>query len=614
MNQPAGAPTAAPSAYPSHSANGYHQASTHDAQSTAAAALSQHSPSSDTTISNGRKRKASGVPGSRGVANLTPEQLAKKRANDREAQRAIRERTRNTIDSLERRIKELESQQPFQELQRVIAERDDALRQVHDLRQKLGQVAQVVSGPSGSVMSAGQQHMGGHAAHNAPGGLNGTFEFDDLLDTTWLTSDGDDAELAALTAQQSPLPPLGHLHPQQHTQQHYPPGSGPAYDPQLHPDLTTPSQSGSHTSPGSSAASVAPMYSAGEGTLRRWSPSMERQSDQQSQYAQPNGYHQQPLQNHSQQTNGERTGAMGVNFLLGTPNGQADGPAARFPAQDEKLNQAAYSPERSRQAPTPPTFARLPNNSAPTCPLDDLLSNHIASRRQLLADGASTQEVLGPAYPCFAALHDLDRQQDRACHPVSALLIEILSKFPDISALPERVAVLYIMFLVMRWFICPCETCYERLPEWARPVTEQLEMPHATWVDNLPWYDTLDPSLSSLQVGDEASGSTRNPAAHLITEILTSDRPHMRRVLTLSSVDAPVKFEEFFVPYTTTLSLNWPYPKDQVLIQSASADENAMTMNPVFEAHLRDLGNWSLGKEFEGTFPGLVGDGVRILD
>lgn len=87
-------------------------------------------------VTNGRKRKADGT-SSRGVANLTPEQLAKKRANDREAQRAIRERTRNQIETLERRIKELESQQPFQELQNALRQREQVQAENDDLKRRM---------------------------------------------------------------------------------------------------------------------------------------------------------------------------------------------------------------------------------------------------------------------------------------------------------------------------------------------------------------------------------------------------------------------------------------------------------------------------------------------
>jgi uncharacterized membrane protein (DUF106 family) len=45
---------------------------------------------------------------------------------DREAQRAIRERTKNQIEALENRIRELTEQDPYQELQKVIRQKEAA--------------------------------------------------------------------------------------------------------------------------------------------------------------------------------------------------------------------------------------------------------------------------------------------------------------------------------------------------------------------------------------------------------------------------------------------------------------------------------------------------------
>ncbi|KAK5116817.1 hypothetical protein LTR85_009077 [Meristemomyces frigidus] len=599
------------SAFPSH---GNQASPTPDpAQVTAAAALSQQDGAQDAAnTANSRKRKAAGAPGNRGVANLTPEQLAKKRANDREAQRAIRERTKNHIESLERRIHELESQQPFQELQRALQERDRAIQECMELRQKMSTVAQVVGGTTIGGGGAQQQQQQQQRPGHAPGSLSGTFTFDDLIDPTWLTRETD-TELAALTAQQSPLPPLGHQQQQQQQQaQHYPPVSGPQYEPQVHPELQSPSYPpATHNSPVSSTSTAGPAYTQGQGqggTLRRWSPSLEyppsQHAHQQHYTSQPNGTshdHQRPPSAQMQPPhNGER---LGLNFVLD-------------PTQRTKTasphDQPAYAPS---QPPATPVYAVLPNNTAATCPLDALLIDFIASRRQQLASGAPMQEVLGPEYPSWAALHDPNSAQRHSCHPVSALLIDILSKFPDISRLPERVAVLYIMFLVMRWSICPCEACYQRLPEWVRPVTEQLEQPHATWVDHLPWYvdaDTPHPFDDFLIEEINTQPSAQSPVsdgAEILTYIF---RPHMRKTLTTSS--SPAKFDEFFVPYTTTLSLNWPYPTDQVLIPTKMDGEDRMTLNPVFETHLRKLENWSLGSAFGTRFPDLVGGEVRMED
>lgn len=89
-----------------------------------------------------KKRKTG--PTSRGVANLTPEQLARKRANDREAQRAIRERTKNQIDRLNQRIRDLESQQPYNDLQIVLREKEAVQAENTDIKKRLESVLSII--------------------------------------------------------------------------------------------------------------------------------------------------------------------------------------------------------------------------------------------------------------------------------------------------------------------------------------------------------------------------------------------------------------------------------------------------------------------------------------
>lgn len=242
---------------------------------------------------NLRKRRASGTPSSRGVANLTPEQLAKKRANDREAQRAIRERTRNQIEGLERRIRELESQQPFQELQNAIRARDATAAENEDLKRRLQ-----------SVMAIVQPAMPQAA-------LNGISNLFSRL-TNGLSSPH--VELAALTAQQSPLPL------QQHTAPSYPSQTAqvnsnafPAQE-HIHPDLRSP-----HTA---SSSPQIPQYPAQPGqnqetSLKSWSPSMDqlRSGDYHQQQQQQNSASQAQME--PQQANGQQGGRrFGLGFLL----------------------------------------------------------------------------------------------------------------------------------------------------------------------------------------------------------------------------------------------------------------------------------------------------------
>ena len=63
-------------------------------------------------------------------------------------------------------------------------------------------------------------------------------------------------------------------------------------------------------------------------------------------------------------------------------------------------------------------------------------------------------------------------------------------------------------------------------------------------------------------------------------------------------------FDEFFVPYTTTVSLDWPWSDAKSILANVPGSEE-YGISPGFEAHLRDLGNWSLGQRFAMTHPGL---------
>ncbi|KOS20028.1 hypothetical protein ESCO_005760 [Escovopsis weberi] len=67
--------------------------------------------------------------GTRSVSSLTPAQLARKRANDREAQRAIRARTKEHIERLERELAELKSGQSRDRTVHELLRRNKALEQ-----------------------------------------------------------------------------------------------------------------------------------------------------------------------------------------------------------------------------------------------------------------------------------------------------------------------------------------------------------------------------------------------------------------------------------------------------------------------------------------------------
>lgn len=287
---------------------------------------------------------------------------------------------------------------------------------------------------------------------------------------------------------------------------------------------------------------------------------------------------------------------LGLDFLLdGTqrlntiPNG-VNGVPETFP---QNAREITCSPIHHRSnsmsncnynLPTPnPTemigFSAPVRNSPATCPLDSLLLEFLRKKRQEAADGAPTPQLVGPAYPSVSSL--LNPSQAATSHALSKVFTDILATFPDISTLPEKVAVLYVMFLLMRWQISPTQENYDRLPEWLTPRPSQLFTPHPAWIDHLVWPKMRDRLVANY-----------NPRDYL--------------------------FDNFCIPFTTTMSVNWPYDPTDVLLVSGNAGSEGpgggvedVVINPVFERHLRRLENWSLGPAFAKAFPGLQ-DSYRL--
>ncbi|KAF2862554.1 hypothetical protein K470DRAFT_255839, partial [Piedraia hortae CBS 480.64] len=461
------------------------------AQQTAAAALSPSA--SDPATSQGRRKRPRAAPGSRGVANLNPEQLEKKRANDREAQRAIRKRTKATIEGLTNRIQELERQQPFQEIQRLTRERDQALQRCEALQQKLSELAQATS-------------------QVGPGGLN---------------------ELAALTVQQVPMPAVSQAQP--HSLERWSNGQTTAeqtqqYDPRLCQQQ--------------SAAPMAPVNAhVHDGGLS--SPQPLRNND----VSQVGGAEQQANASSLVAIDGIAKGVMSTQSR----------PSPAIHAAAPPSSSLNPSPEFFRAA-LNPIWLRLPKSIPSENPFDVMLSDFIVRCRQEVSKGTPLHSVLGSHYPAFEAL--CGPEMPHRLHPLSAFLNDVLSQFASTSALPERAAILYLMFLVLRWHICPCEPCYVRLPAWARPTAEALQNEHPLWVDYIPW-----PSLRQRIMSE----GTKN---------------------------------DVFSEYMKTLNVNWPYAPNHVFVVSnAQYNDAQVTINPVFEDHLRNLNHWSV----KGELPSAVG-------
>merc|ERR1711900_23043 len=101
---------------------------------TAAMTSSSNSPI-PMDVEEPRKKGSRG--GKRSVTHLSKAQLARKRANDREAQRNIRQRTKEHIENLERKVKELEQGSRSGSIERVLKRNRELEEEVEKLRAQI---------------------------------------------------------------------------------------------------------------------------------------------------------------------------------------------------------------------------------------------------------------------------------------------------------------------------------------------------------------------------------------------------------------------------------------------------------------------------------------------
>lgn len=124
-------------------------------------------------------------------------------------------------------------------------------------------------------------------------------------------------------------------------------------------------------------------------------------------------------------------------------------------------------------------------NTAPTCTLDAMLLDFPHNQQPKAAQGIPKPNLVGPPYPSISSL--LNSEKNVPSHPVSKPFTDIQRTFPNMTSLPEQVAMLLLMFLLLRWQTYPTPENYDQLSDWLIPRPCQLLTPHPTWIDYLPW-------------------------------------------------------------------------------------------------------------------------------
>ncbi|KXJ90406.1 hypothetical protein Micbo1qcDRAFT_205254 [Microdochium bolleyi] len=234
----------------------------------------------------------------------------------------------------------------------------------------------------------------------------------------------------------------------------------------------------------------------------------------------------------------------------------------------ESLPQPAPSPVLSRQG------MASQHPESPPIPASVLANEASSTTTGIRGSLPHSQQQQGPPTPRpnptalkpnLAALIHKDQQTD---DEISNMVGGIVRSYTEIETLPKQVAVFYCMSILVKWLVSLDARTWENLPAWLRPLPCQLQIPHAAWVDRIPW-------------------------------------PRARRYL----VQHPeITLDAFASKYSSSLSVLWDYDHEHVLIRVDGGGGAAKTVliNPIFEQHIRQLKCWTVGETFRTHFQELA--------
>lgn len=370
--------------------------------------------------------------GKRSVTHLSKAQLARKRANDREAQRNIRQRTKEHIETLEQKVRDLEQGTRAGSMERVLRRNQELEVEVERLK------AQVASTNSPTI------------AAPAPPKIAEELLIPQKATLNWMP------ETAATWIPRSSHGPA-------------PPTSDPSITNVNYPHV--PSQQ-VYTQP------VVRMVYDDEQPQQMYSPSESSVWDETETFG--------PHCTTQALTSSVPAWAP-FDPVYSQPSRFSDLQATEF---NNVVSQPNYNTTCWQNQPATYAWQISTKLKSPSTYLDKLMLNVIQSQRHLSATSdASTTEVMGPTFPSVHILFDQPGPPGKGANNMGKVMERYAAVLSNrgFSLIPERLASFMCMYRFIQWQICPTYETYKTLHEWQAPCDAQLTIPHPAWMDLPPW-------------------------------------------------------------------------------------------------------------------------------
>ncbi|KAL2211266.1 hypothetical protein CC79DRAFT_194245 [Sarocladium strictum] len=208
----------------------------------------------------------------------------------------------------------------------------------------------------------------------------------------------------------------------------------------------------------------------------------------------------------------------------------------------------------------------VPLHLPPTNRMDNFIIGTVkALRSQASLSSQQRADLNASTFPNVSSLVDQSSTSVTADppsgKPLSTLVAAHMFQSP-LTPLVERLAAMYHLSHLVRWLVCRNKQSYERMPDCLRPSLLQRTVPHPAWVDFILFPRARDEMIRQRDWD---------------------------------------RFDEFREITAKSLSVNWPFTDSGAVVESE--DGQLLTLNPIFEAHIRTGDNWTLGSEVLAAFP-----------
>ncbi len=374
--------------------------------------------------------------GKRSVTHLSKAQLARKRANDREAQRNIRQRTKEHIENLEKKVKELEERGRSSSMERVLKRNKELEAEIKELR------LQIASQQASVIPSQIPPELAG-----------------ELLTQPKVNSDWIPEQAGAW------------------------PGAVPSHIPALNPHPGSPA---ANSMPPSTYMNDTQIYSTTPAPI-----GYEHDEIPQPLYT-PNAipiWDDEALYGQQAQHSLSKPNPTWTPFhpAFNQPSRFADLQPSGF---TDLVNNPSFTNTTCWQS-QPSVYAWQISTKlkAPVTHIDQLMFSVIHSQRHLaMTSDLTGEDILGPDFP---SVHILFNQPVPAKPP--STLTELMARYSAVlstrgfAMIPEKLASFMCMYRFVQWQIQPTFETFKALHKWQAPRPCQLAIPHPAWMDLPPW-------------------------------------------------------------------------------------------------------------------------------